>query len=332
VCAEGVEALSFDQWEREQAPFDRSAAATQGISRFCSSHAWVGAAQSVRTPGRESLILREGEAWVALAMGEGLGMRRAVLPLEGLWGFGSSLLGPSPSGAAGLLAAALHTDAKACEGVFLTGLPETGALRLGAERVLRRHYRVFPIEGVPCLESDLTGGWESFIARRSRKFRAGLLRSLREAGAAGITSDYLGPDALPDAPTLLRRILQVEQRSWKWGAGESIFQEPGFMAFYDGLLKRSLGLGQVRATFVREGGRDIGYAFGSRFGSTFRGHQMAFAESRRRAAPGNLAQAGLIKGLCAEGGVSTYDLGMAIDYKRRWADRELRLVNLLGLR
>ena len=59
-----------------------------------------------------------------------------------------------------------------------------------------------------------------------------------------------------------------------------------------------------------------------------RGFQMGFDASMRAMGAGNLVQFELIQALCDEG-VEYYDLGMDMNYKRRWAENRLEFVNLL---
>ncbi len=55
---------------------------------------------------------------------------------------------------------------------------------------------------------------------------------------------------------------------------------------------------------------------------------MGFDQSYARFGLGNHAQIQMIRRLANEG-VEVYDLGMSINYKLRWGDRILKLVNIL---
>ena len=63
-------------------------------------------------------------------------------------------------------------------------------------------------------------------------------------------------------------------------------------------------------------------------GCKYRGFQMGFDVSMRVMGAGNLVQFKWTQDLCDED-VDYYDLGMDMNYKRRWAENQLESVNLL---
>ena len=129
---------------------------------------------------------------------------------------------------------------------------------------------------------------------------------------------------------LLRRVLDVERRSWKGPAGTGLFS-PGLLAFYRSLVRRLLGEGRLRALFARREGEDLGYILGGVGPGIYRGFQFSFDRRWPELSLGGLLQEAQIASLAAEG-VQTYDLGIDIGYKRRWGDRAIETSTLAVVR
>jgi len=117
-------------------------------------------------------------------------------------------------------------------------------------------------------------------------------------------------------------------RSWKQGAGESVFRHHDHYQFYRDLIRRTVSKELLRAVFASRESEDIVCVIGGILGRKYRGFQMDFDASMRAMGAGNLVQFKLIQDLCDEG-VDYYDLGMDMNYKRRWAENRLEFVNLL---
>ena len=93
-------------------------------------------------------------------------------------------------------------------------------------------------------------------------------------------------------------------------------------AFYRAMLERLADTGQHRLAFARYDNKDAAYILGVRFGSTYRGLQFSYDAELSGLALGNVCQYHQLESLCEEG-VESYDLGGGLDYKRRWAEREV---------
>jgi CelD/BcsL family acetyltransferase involved in cellulose biosynthesis len=302
---------------------------TPAIARFCTSTDWVLPAHRHLFGPRALHVRRRGDAWLALAEGPLMQFVGALQPMDALWCFSCPLVGPDPRASVDLLEDFLEDERPDARLVLLGGIPWDSDLH----RYLRRGYggrwQVHALPGTDCLQASLAGGAEGFLSRRSGKFRAGLRRSERAAQASGVEFELVCDH--PDAAVLFARLLAVEQESWKWQAGESIFQTESTRAFYEELIARACAAGRLRVAFARREGVDIGFAFGANFGGVFRGLQMSYHRDHAALAPGNLCQWALIRE-CGREGVELYDLGMDIDYKARWAEHRLRLITLLMVR
>ncbi len=149
---------------------------------------------------------------------------------------------------------------------------------------------------------------------------------MRKAIKEGVEFERLSGNL--DGINILNRVLSVEMRSWKQGAGESVFRHHDHYQFYRDLIRRTASKGLLRAVFARREGEDIAYVIGGILGCKYRGFQMGFDAYMRAMGAGNLVQFELIQDLCDED-VEYYDLGMDMNYKRRWAENRLEFVNLL---
>jgi CelD/BcsL family acetyltransferase involved in cellulose biosynthesis len=127
---------------------------------------------------------------------------------------------------------------------------------------------------------------------------------------------------------VLARVLSVERRTGRHARGRSIFQDPGHRAFYADLFDRTAEKGRLRAFFASRDGSDLGFYVGFRFGAVFRGLQMGYADEAAALGVGTALHLHAIQAAASEG-VGTYDLGMSMAYKERWAEGTLDLVSAL---
>lgn len=311
-------------------PLDAAVLATPGIARYCSGADWTAAAHRYLHAPREIFELAEGPHRLHLADGplfEGL---QAMQSVEAAWGFACPLLGPDPREAVSLFEPVGRRAWERGRFWFLCGLPSDGPYLSLLRGRFRREGRLRMIEAHRCVRASLDGGWDGFLSRRSGRFRQRLRRGEQSARAAGIEFQVLSPRTPGEADSAFRRILNMDTRSWKARAGESVFSESSHRDFYHDLSLRAAVRGGLRVLFLRQGERDIAYVFGGILAGEYRGFQIGFDEAFAAHGPGNLAQAALIRSLCGEG-VTLYDLGMEMPYKRSWGEETLSLSCVLGL-
>jgi CelD/BcsL family acetyltransferase involved in cellulose biosynthesis len=77
----------------------------------------------------------------------------------------------------------------------------------------------------------------------------------------------------------------------------------------------------LRISVAQLDGADVGYILGGVRNGRYRGLQLSYVESAQHLSVSHLLQLSEIKQLC-ENGVDTYDMGMDMEYKRRWSDQE----------
>lgn len=323
-----MQRLSYDEFKASSADFEQAVLSTPGIAAFCSSSDWIQAAHESLHKERELFIFHDDGHWLVMAAGPLAEYQCVLQPLESLWTFACPLIGPSPKVSVELFQRALAEQGSDYPLVFIGGIPRESSLHLALVQQLQGSHRLFSIEGCDCLQADISDSLDGFFSRRSAKFRAELKRAQRKAIEAKIRFKTL--DVFEEPELLFERILAVEKASWKWQAGESIFQSDAAL-FYQTLFYKSALSSQLRVTLAQSSeGNDIAYAFGACHGKVFRGLQMGYDNGFREFSLGNLAQLELIEH-SIQAGCMTYDLGMVIDYKARWAEQKLSLVNLFAL-
>jgi CelD/BcsL family acetyltransferase involved in cellulose biosynthesis len=315
---------SFAELDAQRDAFDAIVEATPEIDTFCSSSDWILPACAAFAPDATPLVRlsRAGVLALAARRVEGGGGRWAC-PLEAVWGLASPLIGPDPAplvaAALALLAGAVPPTTGRLVALALCGLAEDGA----AERALlahaRRGFLAEPGPEMARIVASLEGGMDGFWSRRSPKFRANARRARRQAAAAGIQYEYVTA-VTPEVPLarLWQRILQIEAKSRKAAIGGGL-SVPEMRVFYERMLPRLAARGALRVVFARRGEDDLAFVFGGIFGGVYRGLQVSFDDRFAAESPGVLVHLEMLERLCVEG-VSGYDLGTDMEYKRRWGE------------
>lgn len=315
--------LDFDGLAAAADDWDALIARTPEIDRFCSSSAWIVPARAAFCPHAEPCIARDGRGAVALmTLPIGAGAWGG-LPLEAGWGLAAPFAGPDPRAAVELLAELWDDPPHRMDALFLSGIPPRGAWMTALVGRFGGSHRVGV--GTRCLRrrARIDDGLDGFFARRSAKFRASLRRALRRGADAGVCFERVSAGPL-DA--IFGRILAIEARSWKGRQGDGI-DSGSPRVFYRFIIERLLARRALRVLFATRDGEDIAYVLGGLFDDTYRGLQVSFVEGFEAHAPGNLVQFGMIEWL-VEDGLSIYDLGTDMPYKRRWAEEEISTVTV----
>jgi hypothetical protein len=316
-----MEALTLADLERQAEAFDADAFATPEIDHFCSSTDWILPAKEAWAADSDTLILRGEHGWAALLEQVHAGAISVLAGFETMWGFACPLVGPDPRALVGEVADALAQ--RHWHILLVSGLPLESAIR----RHLFEAFLQFDVRRGPTLrrwEASLEGGVDGYLERRSARLRSNLRRTAKRARDEGVTFEA----ASGDTAAIYRRILDVEARSWKGPVGTGLLLDE-MTWFYQPLAER-LG-DRLRTVFARREGEDIGYIFGGVRHDTYRGFQFSFDRRFGHLSLGGLMQLEQIERLCAEG-IATYDLGIDMDYKYRWADEPRDTITLVVVR
>ncbi len=310
--------ISVDDLELCADSYHDSISHVPGLDAFCCRLDWILPFHEAFQPERSLAVWKKDDSFLVLAESRTDSGRRILCSAESLWGFASALIGRDAPRMLAELFSGTTKEIYIDSLLALSGLPgDAGFLRQVAESVKGTH-RV--LSAVPTIRRTVScrDGLDGYLGRRSARFRRSLKQAVRRAERHGIVlrcDDILRGAALDDA---YRRILAVEARSWKGRAGEGADQPP-MREFYRCILDRIAPAGYLRLLTAEHGGDAVGYIYGARIGDHFRGLQFSFDERFRDFSLGNVLQYHMLDWM-TENGCRRYDLGMDVDYKRRWSD------------
>ncbi|MEC5129128.1 GNAT family N-acetyltransferase [Verrucomicrobiales bacterium BCK34] len=304
--------LTYNEFCRERKSFQASVAQTPGIAEFCSGPVWQQAAHDfLHSISNEAnhLIVEEDGQWLTFVERD---QPRVFFPLESAWMFGCPLIG-DPARAVALLREVPGKITAGPIGFCIGGVRKEGQLHRELEAIRDEtiQFEIFPT--TDCMILDLSDGFESWLQRRSKKFRKGLRQSRGLTGLEIDDASQLEPD------TIIERIIRLQRQTYKWAEGTDIFQMKEYAAFYDSIIRQLHSAGELSVLFATEHGEDLAYIFGGISGQIYRGFQMSYIDSAKDRGIGNALQMENIKRAAASG-VTRYDLGMHSPYKERWAD------------
>lgn len=305
-----------------------------GIDEWCSRPGWgLAVHDSFASEGDEMVCLADDAGIGVFGRMTGEDGTPALVPLDRVWGFGSPIVcePEETESLTGHLADRLIADPswKVCA---LSGLAEGGALDRAVISAFGRHMSLYAGETRSRCRASLAGGIDGYLASRSREHRRNIRQAERRSADRGITFEV---DDGHDSVMTTSRLHAVENRSWKGLEGSGI-ESPEMAALY-GRLVRDLGSTRaLRCVFAQAAddhgnARDVGFILGGVLGDTYRGLQISYVEEHRDIGIGNLLQWHEVQRMCAEQ-LRTYDLGMDIGYKRRWAEQLFETRTVLAVR
>ena len=321
--------LEFAALEARSAEMDALAAVTPGIDRFCSGAAWTLAAREAFAPDAEPVIVHDNAGMIALmrtVTPEGVPL---LAPLEASWGLACPLLGAAAEPIAARLAALAATPPNDRLPLVLMGMPRLGPalaavlVALGKRRVVR------PAPDTVRVIAELPDGVDAYLDARGAHFRTAVRRAERAAAREGLELEIVDPTTAEAALALIDRAIDVEAQSWKGLSGTGLAGVE-LEAFTRGLVRRIAPGGTLRGIVLKQGDADVGFILGAVTGTTYRGLQASFAAPLRRLSPGMLLHVAMMRRLAAEG-VTRYDLGSDMPYKRRWGEPGLVTCSLVAV-
>jgi hypothetical protein len=306
--------LNVEDFEKEIAAYDALVRESLGIDRFCSSSDWVLAARDAWAPGAPTYLARGAHGYAAFVRRTEPSGARLLTGFDTEWGFASPIVGHD--GVAKEVALAI--EGEPWHAILLPGIVP-GSRLMRAVVAAFRHHEVRLGPTLTRWAASLEGGLDGYLARRDKKLRSNVRRAAKRARSEGISFERHGT---------LERALAVERRSWKGAAGTGLLV-PEMRRFYGALLAR-LG-DRARMVFARRDGEDVGYILGGVRDGTYRGFQFSYDARFAHVSLGGLLQVEQIAAL-AEEGIATYDMGIDLPYKRRWADGPVDTVTLAVVR
>lgn len=300
---------------------------TPDIDPWCSGPDWVVPAHQAFSeavydgPVRPLLWSEPGTGAVLLGMAETPTGESIVSGLEPMWGFASPLLGPDLFDLGELAAERLSTI-DSWQFVIIGGLPLSSDLAARLAAPFRSLGDVQATYGIVRQVADLSAGHDAWFAARSPRFRRSIHKAHRTATDNGVRFIDVSDD-----PNAFARCVEIERSSWKGRIDDGI-TSPGMHRFYEIMSDRLQDASRFRATIAAVDDQDVGFIFGGVRNGRYRGLQLSFVESARHLSISHLLQHHTIR-LLERDGVHTYDMGMDMEYKQRWADRSEASMSLV---
>ncbi len=295
------------------AHWDRAVDRTPDVDAFCASTIWSFSAATSFPHAADPVVVGTGDAFCGMRSLVTEDGRPVLVGLDPVWGFAMPLVGP-PMAAAATLAARLSLEP--FDLAVVAGQSDDTAMLAAMARTVGESYRLFRGATQQRLRADLSTGVESWFRRRTPRFRQrlrGLRRVADERGLDIVDLSSMAPDAVFD------RILAVESTSWKGDDGTGLAGDD-LATFYRQICHRLAAQDHLRVLVARLDDHDVGFILGGIRGDTYRGLQLSYARSVHDLGVGHLLQFHQIERLVTER-IGVYDLGMDMEYKRRWADR-----------
>ncbi|MHC4668497.1 MAG: GNAT family N-acetyltransferase [Planctomycetota bacterium] len=315
-----MEAVALQDFALEADAFNAAVFETPEIDRFCSSTDWILPAREAWGAHLDPCLLRGEHGWAALLRHVHAGEIEVLTGFDTMWGFACPLIGAEPRA----LVEEFAAQPLNWHVLLVAGIPPRAAMERHVREVFAPHCDLHEGPVLRRWVASLRGGLDAYLARRSPKLRENLRRATRRAREAGVTLETgRGPD-------LLRRVLSVEERSWKGPVHTGLLIEE-MLRFYQPMAERLVADGRLRTIFARRDDLDIGYILGGVRDGVYRGFQFSFDRRHADLSLGALMQQAQIAASCAEG-IETYDLGIDMEYKRHWADEARDTVTLVVVR
>lgn len=296
-------------WRRIEALVD----ATPDIDIYCSGPDWVFPTHHGFAADQRAIVLGDMQRWTALFCAYADESGEIVLSgLEPRWGFSCPVLTGDPAAHVPELADELD-EIPGWVRLVITGLTAESQLFEALGRNLSRLGTVYMADGMECCVADLSGGVDQWLRRRSSRFRRQWNKWI-----AAVSDPSLKIEDVTDADGLMDRLLAIERRGWKGQDDDGIIAVP-MERMYRDMIDRLARRDRLLASIAVVDGEDAGFILGGVRAGVYRGLQLSYVEDAAALSLGHVLQCHQIRSL-KNFGVHTYNLGMDMEYKRRWAD------------
>ena len=173
-------------------------------------------------------------------------------------------------------------------------------------------------DGLPAYSLELPESFDSYLDRRSAKFRNHLKRITRKLEAAGevdVRTLHAGNlDAALDA------MFEVERASWKHDHGTAMTAVGRQSGFYRTFVTAAHRSGRAHLQWLTLDGQPIAYNLGYLTAAGYHYLKTSYAHEHRPLSPSTFLRARLIESLIADG-VRHFDLpGAPYEWERQWTE------------
>lgn len=170
--------------------------------------------------------------------------------------------------------------------------------------------------------------WDTFLSRKSVKFRKVLRNKLNRAKKSGDISFEKIPITGSHHPAL-QDMVHVSEKSWKKQIGTDLGSNPASQAFYRNISDRLGPQGIITCWLLRKGPEPIAFEFHLTYNNTVYPIRADYDESFINLSPGSILEFNILKTLFDEAIVGEYNsCGHTYDYLLNWTNLTRRHVNV----
>jgi CelD/BcsL family acetyltransferase involved in cellulose biosynthesis len=175
------------------------------------------------------------------------------------------------------------------------------------------------------------GGWDAYLAGRSRKLLKDIRRRRRRLEEVG-TVEVTVHSSVHGLTEALDEFVALEASDWKAVEGTSIGSRGASRRFYAEIAHWAARRGWLRLIFLRLDGRPVAAEFDLECGGSLYALKCGFDSEYRSFGPGQLLNHDCIK-MAFDGGLSSYEfLGTDEPYKMFWTDTTREQVRVRSFR
>lgn len=177
------------------------------------------------------------------------------------------------------------------------------------------HYKIGQVE--------LVGNFADYEASRSRNLRRSLRKDKQRLEREGPVQWSLYSQFTPDeVESRLRQAFEIENRSWKHDAGQTVLRTPGMLGFYLRETQQLAEWGLLRLAFLEHARKPIAFELGWVAKNVYHSFKVGFDQDYRNFGPGHLLRRRLIESFFQQPDVQVVDFqGPLTDALTGWSTR-----------
>ena len=161
----------------------------------------------------------------------------------------------------------------------------------------------------------LDGGWEAYLASRSRHLRRELARKRKRLDLEW-DAKWIGVADPAGVERAMTDVLRIERNSWKDRQGTSMVSEPLAAAFYARMTRSCAARGWLRIELLYLDGQPVAHLLAAVHRGTYYALKTSYDEAYRAWSPGVVLFQHAIRN-AFEGGLATFDF---LGDESRWKD------------
>ncbi len=170
---------------------------------------------------------------------------------------------------------------------------------------------------------ELSGDFDAYLSSRSKNLRRNLRRDAKRIADVGGTSlewrCQFNAELIEEE---LRRVFEVEDRSWKQSHGQTVLRMPGMFEFYCRQARQLAEWGMLRIATLEVGGRPIAFEMGWTAKRVYHSFKVGFDAVYRDYGPGHLLRRAIVERLCQSRDADTIDFqGPMTEALAAWSTR-----------